>query len=85
MRGARMNVPVVPGGSTSDSSANVPLCSPAFILAAAVTGTERRVDGTIVLPPDPSLVGATASLQAFGLDGATPLRLGQAVTLTVFL
>ncbi|MEO6596520.1 MAG: hypothetical protein ABIP94_17350 [Planctomycetota bacterium] len=55
----------------------------AFVLQAAVVGPERRADVTIVVPNDPTLVGAVVSLQALGPTTTQPLSLGGAIALAV--
>lgn len=55
----------------------------AFVLQAGLVGTERRLDVAITLPLDPTLVGATVALQAFGPTRTEPIGLGGAIELQI--
>jgi dienelactone hydrolase len=55
----------------------------AFVLQAGLVGSERRLDVAIALPVDPTLVGATVALQAFGPTRTEPVWLGGAIELRI--
>lgn len=55
----------------------------AFVLQAAAVDGTRRFDALLVIPLDPTLVGAAISLQAFGSELPDPVGLGSALTLII--
>jgi pimeloyl-ACP methyl ester carboxylesterase len=55
----------------------------AFLAFAGTASAERRFDATLVLPADPSLIGARLPAQAFGPSRDAAFELGSATELAV--
>ncbi len=55
----------------------------AFLALVGVAGAERRFDGQTAVPNDPTFLGFSLALQAFGVTTSGALGLGSAVLLTV--
>lgn len=55
----------------------------AYVFVGGVVDASRRIDASIAVPNDPSLVGAIVALQAFGPARTAALQLGGAIALGV--